>query len=71
MKTQYKFIHFKPTYLESIWTCFNNKSKSMLGMVEYYKPWKQWVFSTEDQMDVFSVSCLEDIIDFMKQLSKE
>lgn len=71
MKTRYKFIHFEMTYLKSVWTCFNNKSKAALGIVEYYKPWKQWVFSAEDQIDVFSISCLEDILDFMKQLSKE
>ena len=71
MKTKYRFIHFSPTILDGIWNCVNNRHQTVLGVVSYYKPWKQYVFNAEDPADIFSQDCLEDIIDFMKQLNKE
>ena len=68
MKTRYTYIHFTQTYLTNIWTVSNNKSGGTLGMISYYKPWKQFVFSAENEMDIFSISCLQDIIHFMSQL---
>lgn len=68
MKTKYRFIHFEQTILKGFWNCINNKSKTVLGVVSYYKPWKQYVFNAEDASNIFSQDCLADIIDFMKQL---
>ena len=69
MKTKYKFIWFEPTTLTCVWNCVNNKAKTYLGVVSFYKPWKRYVFNAENERCVFSQDCLEDIIDFMKQLN--
>ena len=71
MKTKYKYIHFEQTILNDVWNCINNRHHVPLGVVSYYKPWKQFVFNAEDSADIFSIDCLEDIIDFMKQLGKD
>jgi hypothetical protein len=71
LKTEYKYIHFveggifnnKPQYL-----CRNNKSKSILALIFYYKEWKQYCFTQYEQNVVFNDGCLKDIIDFIKQL---
>ena len=76
MKNKYKHIHFDedfeqldaedtPTYL-----CRNNKTDNILGRVAYYPPWQKYEFIGEDGAG-FDISCLEDIINFMKQLSKD
>lgn len=70
MKTRYRFIHFEQTIMNGFWNCVNNKHKTVLGVVSYYKPWKQFVFNAEDPSDIFSQDCLADIIDFMKQLNE-
>lgn len=70
MKTRYKYIHFvnaldadkNPSFM-----CYNNKNDSVLGWVEYYKPWKQYVFEGKGGC-VFNISCLNDIANFMKQM---
>jgi hypothetical protein len=62
MKTKYKYIHFveggtfndKPQYL-----CRNNKSNSILALIFYYKPWKQYCFSQYEQNTVFNDGCLK------------
>ena len=74
MKTKYKYIHFNET-VKGTWYCYNNKTESDLGCVEYYKRWKQWVWvwgriGEFEQDRVFNGQCLEDIIDFLGQLNK-
>ena len=39
-------------------------------MLSFYKPWKQYVFSSHDEC-VFNDSCLRDVLDFMKSISEE
>lgn len=68
MRTVYKYIHFEQTIMDGFWNCINNKSKAVLGVVSYYKPWRRYVFNAEGASDIFSQDCLEDIIDFMKEL---
>lgn len=45
---------------------FNNKSQSLLGIISFYKPWKQYVFSSQPEC-VFNNSCLKDVLDFMEK----
>jgi len=66
MKTRYKFIHFKQTG-EKFYLVFNNKSKCVLGKIEYFYQWRQYVFSASP-LAIFSASCLDDISDFIGQL---
>ena len=70
MKTKYKHIHFAEAMISGVnktYWCKNNKTDGILGLVEYYPPWRKYVFSTDGDC-VFDISCLADIIDFMKQL---
>lgn len=43
----------------------NKRSKSQIGMLTYYSPWKQYVFESNPDC-VFNRSCLCDITDFME-----
>ncbi len=71
MKIKFIFIHFvkiadKPK--TSVWSCRNNKSDSELGRVRWYPAWRQYIYEPACEA-VYSVGCLEDINDFIKQLS--
>lgn len=72
MKTKYRFIHFDEhdTLYGKRWYVRNNKSKSILGQIELYSEWDDYVFSA-DPKSVFNDECLKDIIDFISQLKKE
>lgn len=73
MRTKYKYIHFEKLLdakSRTYWFCKNNKSKRGLGIVEYYKPWRQYVFEAYGDC-VFNIDCLNDIVDFMKQLPRK
>ena len=72
LKTRYKYIQFvelpkKP--LDILWQCLNNRSKEPLGVITFYKPWKQHVIQFNDGC-VFNNQCLKDIADFLEQLNK-
>lgn len=75
MKKKYKYIHFEQIIIDGFWNmdgfwnCINNKHKTVLGVVSYYTSWRQYVFNAEDASNIFSQDCLEDIVDFMKQLN--
>lgn len=68
MKTKYQFIHFRLRQGEEGWSCRNNRVGDELGTVEYYYPWRQWVFSPTGP-SVYSLGCLNDIAHFITQLS--
>ena len=77
MKTKYKHIYFEKYGLGSaphpqrmIYLCRNNRTNSILGGVEYYPSWRKYVFEGKENA-VFDISCLTDIIDFMKQIEQE
>lgn len=76
MKTRYKYIHFEEIPQgrgPNVWYCCNNvgiKTDSGLGRVEYYKPWKRFIFGRTDYYAIFSHDCLLDIADFLKQLNE-
>jgi hypothetical protein len=67
---KYKFIYIEQKNNElfegkPVYRVFNNKSKNQLAIISFYRPWKQYVFSSHDEC-VFNNSCLRDIIDFME-----
>jgi hypothetical protein len=66
MKTKYKYIHF--TKKLSDWGCFNNKSNTLLGTIEWYPRWNQYCFVPNGKNIIFNSTCLLDIVDFIKQL---
>jgi hypothetical protein len=70
LKTKYKHIFFEAIEhigTSTVWICRNNKTNARLGVILKYAPWRQWIFEGMPNC-VFSVSCLTDIIDFIKQL---
>ncbi|MDD5589074.1 MAG: hypothetical protein PHP92_03420 [Candidatus Nanoarchaeia archaeon] len=55
-----EFFNDKPVY-----RIYNNKSDDQIGILSFYKPWKQYVFSSQPEC-VFNNSCLYDVLDFME-----
>ena len=51
----------------SVYRIANNKSGTQIGIISYYKPWKQYIFSSQPEC-VFNDACLRDILDFMDTL---
>lgn len=70
MQTEYAFIRFEEASRSDaktkLWACKNRKANSLLGAVEWYSPWRQYIFMSAPDC-VFSESCLKDIADFLKQ----
>lgn len=71
--TKFKYITIKQEGLEKfeghpVYRVFNNKSGEQLGILSWYKPWKQYVFSSHEGC-VFNHSCLSDILGFLKSLN--
>ena len=76
MKKVYKFITIQQPILDHIpevfegkpvYRIYNNKSNGLLGILSYYKPWKQYVFSSQPEC-VFNNSCLRDVLDFLEAI---
>lgn len=69
---KYKFITIEPaTHDRDYWRITNNKSNEYIGAIEYYRDWKQHVFMADNDA-IWSVDCLEDVIDFIKnEIPKE
>lgn len=54
-----------------VYRIHNIKNNAQLGIISFYKPWKQYVFSSRPEC-VFNNSCLRDVLDFMeKEAGKE
>ena len=69
---KYKWITIKQNNNETyeknpVYRVYNNKSNVQLAIISYYKPWKQYVFSSQPEC-VFNISCLNDVINFMEEL---
>ncbi len=67
---KYKFITIRQEGQEifegkPVFRIFNNKTAGQLGVLSYYKPWKQYVFSSMEEC-VFNNSCLRDVLDFLE-----
>jgi len=50
-----------------VYRIINNKSKNQIGILSWYKPWKQYVFSSQPNC-VFNISCLKDVLDFIENI---
>lgn len=69
MTKKYKYITVRQVDGElfekkPVYRVFNNRSGDQLALLSYYKPWKQYVFSSQDQC-VFNKECLLHILDFI------
>lgn len=75
MVKKYKYITIKQTNQEifegyPVYRIYNNKKGDQLGILSWYKPWKQYVFSSREKC-VFNKSCLLDVLDFLNQIEKK
>lgn len=74
MRTRYQYINFQrvptsPTTRKTlIFDCHNNQSGAVLGVVQWYAPWRQYCFMDDGRDCVFNRTCLADIQDFLQQL---
>jgi len=69
---KYKFINIRQVNNEiferhPVYRIFNNKTETQLGILSYYKPWKQYVFSSQPEC-VFNDSCLKDVLNFIESI---
>lgn len=72
MKTKYHPIRFERREQKrrtSIWECINNSSDDVLGVIEWYIPWRQYCFTPESHT-IFAGDCLGQIATFMVDLRK-
>ena len=53
----------KPFYMIT-----SNRKGSELGLIFYYPPWKQYVFSQSQENILFNNGCLHDIIDYIENV---
>jgi hypothetical protein len=68
---RYKFITIEQKSSEKfngkpVYRIINNRSGKELGILYYYASWKQYVFTQSQEGILFSIDCLNDIIDFIK-----
>lgn len=64
-----KYIEFFPGASKprtKTWGIVSKSSGDLLGVVEWYGPWRQYCFFPEEGM-VFSKGCLEDINAFIEE----
>ena len=71
MKTKFEYIYFelieeKPK--TKVFSCRNNRSNTELGIVKWYPAWRRYCYFPTVQA-VYSVGCLDDIKNFIEQLT--
>lgn len=47
-----------------VYRIFANRGGAQLGILSFYAPWKQYVFSSQPEC-VFNDSCLRDVLDYI------
>ena len=63
----YKYIVFRlirEGKKTNVWACENKKTGFRLGVVAWYKNWRQYCFGSTETA-VFSAGCLADLKDFI------
>lgn len=77
MKREYKYITIEPRTDEltydgkTAYQIVENKTKNILGILYWYKPWKEYVFTQWAERIIFNDGCLTDIVDFLKLLKQQ
>jgi len=67
---KYRFITIQQKHDEifegkPVYRVFNNKTHAQLAILSWYKPWRQYVFSSQPEC-VFNDACLKDVLDFLE-----
>jgi len=63
---EFNLVQQKPK--TGVYAVRNIKSQSIIGWVKWYPYWRQYCFFPEPET-VYSVGCLQDIVEFKKSLS--
>ncbi|HLG35555.1 MAG TPA: hypothetical protein VI757_11805 [Bacteroidia bacterium] len=69
---KYKFITIEQRDGEvfekhPVYRIYNNRSKGQIGILSFYKPWKEYVFSSKEDC-VFNNTCMRDVLDFIENI---
>jgi hypothetical protein len=64
----FKLLEKKPR--TTVWVITNNHSGVVLGLVEWYASWRQYVFVPREP-SCFNNDCLKAIEDFLTNLNKQ
>ena len=70
--SEYVWFHNQSKYNKpktEVWDVLTKGSNYLLGEIKYYARWRQYCFFPKDK-PVFSVGCMQDIINFTKELTK-
>jgi len=77
MKTEFEYLIFKQVQqtggspkITSKWHCCNKRFGDVLGEIKWHSSWRQYCYFPTIQA-VYSVGCLNDISQFIKQLMDE
>ena len=67
---KYKFITIRQDNEEMfegkrVFRIFSNRGGALLGILSFYKPWRQYVFSSQPEC-IFNNSCLRDVLDYLE-----
>ena len=70
---KYKFFTVEPGTSENdlenkIYYILNNRSKFILGSIQYYKPWRSFVFVSNEAI-VWSTGCMVDVVDAIERIT--
>jgi len=74
MAKKYKFITIEQVDSEvfdskPVYRIFNNRNRAQIGIISYYRLWKEYVFSAKENC-VFNNTCLRDVVDFIENQIK-
>ena len=69
---KYKFITIEQRDGEvfekhPVYRIYNNRSKGQIGILSFYKPWKEYVFSSKEDC-VFNNTGMRDVRDFIENI---
>lgn len=71
---KFRFINIRPRGDDfegkPVYGVYNNRSGEQIAILSFYRPWKQYVFSSHDGC-VFNDSCLQDVLTFMAEQLQE
>lgn len=58
----------KPEHKTDRWGLYGARNKTYLGHIEWYSPWRQYVFYPDPAHDpIFNRTCLNDISNFLRE----
>jgi hypothetical protein len=66
-RTRYQHIHFTLHTTPggtAFWSCHTNAEGSLLGHIEWHRPWSEWIFAPQADT-IWSPACLTDILTFI------